>query len=274
MQHRYKLTISYEGTNYSGWQIQKKSISIQGLIENALSLIMKKKVPLLGASRTDAGVHALGQVAHFSSEDEIDMRKLQASLNGILPKDIRILKVDKVPPTFHARFSAKGKIYHYFLCNNAYENPFSRKYCLHFPHKLNFDSLQKAALLLEGTHDFTSFANNHLCGSAAVCPIKTIKKISIEHLEEGQLRFEFEADGFLYKMIRNMMGTLLEIAKGKREVESIKEILAAKDRKKAGQAAPALGLFLVKVNYESSSTMSSIDSKCKTPLGSAKSICG
>lgn len=271
MQHRYKFIISYEGTNYSGWQIQKKSISIQSLIENALLILMKKKVPLIGASRTDAGVHALGQVAHFSSEDELDMGKLQASLNGILPKDIRILKVDKVPLTFHARFSAKGKIYHYFLSNGPYQSPFVRKHSLHFPHKLNFDSLQKAASLLEGTHDFTSFANNQLCGSAAVCPVKTIKKIGIEHLEDGQVRFVFEADGFLYKMIRNMMGTLLEIAKGKREVESIKEILAAKNRKKAGQAAPALGLFLVKVHYESSSLISSMDSKCKAPLGSARS---
>lgn len=248
MKKRYKLSIAYDGTEYSGWQIQPHSVSIQDLIQKALFFLTKEKTEVVGASRTDAGVHALGQIAHFSAE-EMDIVKLQNSLNGILPKDIRIKKVEPVSETFHARYCAKGKIYHYFLSNRSFQDPFDNKYSLHFPHKLDLDLLREGALLFLGKHDFTSFANNHLIGAAAAKPVKTITKLNIDLLEENKIRFEFEADGFLYKMIRNIMGTLLEVATHKRNVESIKEIFAAKDRKKAGVAAPAKGLFLVKVHY-------------------------
>ncbi len=247
MKKRYKLNIAYDGTLYSGWQIQPKSVSVQELIEKALYILTKEKLKVFGASRTDAGVHALDQVAHFSFE-EMDLVKLQNSLNGILPKDIRIKNITEVSETFHARYSTKGKIYHYFLSNASFQDPFDSKYSFHFPHKLDLALLKEAASFFIGKHDFTSFANNHLSGAALTKPIKTITKLNIDFIDD-KIRFEFEADGFLYKMIRNIVGTLLEVAVHKRHLKSIQDIFLAKDRKKAGPAVPAKGLFLVKVHY-------------------------
>lgn len=244
----YKITITYDGTNYSGWQVQPNGISIQEKIQEALSIFLRHNTHLIGSGRTDAGVHALGQVAHFKSIHEIDQRRFLHSLNGLLPIDIRIKSIESVPENFHARYSAIGKTYYYYLHTNPIQDPFRRLYALHVFEKIDVNILQEAASHFIGQHDFTAFANESHTGVAAHDPIRTMKRLDITPLEEG-LRLEFEADGFLYKMVRNITGTLLETASGKRLPSSIPHLLASKDRKAAGKAAPPHGLFLAKVEY-------------------------
>ncbi|MBI5346301.1 MAG: tRNA pseudouridine(38-40) synthase TruA [Chlamydiae bacterium] len=252
MTHLYKMTLSYDGTNYCGWQIQKDRKSIQHLIQDFLKMILSEDIELIGASRTDAGVHALEQVAHFLTSKEIDASRIVYSLNGLLAKDIRINKIEREKPSFHARYSAIGKIYHYNICLSYYQNPINRFYSLHVRRKLDMELLKTAAKFFIGTHDFTSFANKSDEGAAKRNPIKTIKRIDIIETIDG-IRLEFEGDGFLYKMIRNIVGTILDIASKKIALENLNKILLAKDRKLAGKTAPALGLFLVKVIYDNKS---------------------
>jgi tRNA pseudouridine38-40 synthase len=246
--HRYKLILAYDGTQYGGWQIQLNSKSIQGFVQEALSTALRAPTQVTSSSRTDAGVHALAQVAHFSVESPIDPFRLIASLNGILPQDIRVVSMEEVLFTFHARYSATGKIYHYHLHLDRVLNPFKRKYALHVLYPLDLVRLQEARRLFVGTHDFTSFANESHLGSAARNPVRTLKRLDLVQ-EEGGVRLEFEADGFLYKMVRNITGTLLEVGRGKLSPADVEDLFKAKDRKKAPAAAPSHGLFLVKVNY-------------------------
>lgn len=255
-QRNYKLTIAYDGTHYHGWQIQPNGTSIQEKIQDALKTALRNEVQVIGSGRTDAGVHALGQVAHFKYDSEIDIYRLLASLNGLLPLDIRIKKIESVPLDFHAQYSALGKIYHYHLHLEQILNPFFRLYSLHVRERINLDLLKKASEHFLGTHDFTSFANEAHSGCAANDPIRTLKRLDIIP-ENGGIRLEFEADGFLYKMVRNIVGTLLEIASGKRSIEEIPFIFEAKDRRKAGKAAAPHGLFLVEVHYPKEITLTS-----------------
>jgi tRNA pseudouridine38-40 synthase len=246
--HNYKLIIAYDGTNYCGWQIQPNGTSIQELIQEQLSIISRTKITLIGSGRTDAGVHALGQTAHFHSPFIENQPRFLRSLNALLPPDIRILHIEDAPKTFHAQYSAIGKIYHYHLHLDGVADPFTRLYKLHVREKINRDLLQRATHQFIGTHDFTSFANEAHLGSASRNAVRTLKRIDVIE-EPGGVRLEFEGDGFLYKMVRNIVGTLLEVASGKYPLEEITAILAAKDRKKAGQAAPPQGLFLMRVIY-------------------------
>jgi tRNA pseudouridine38-40 synthase len=247
---KYKLTIGYDGTNYSGWQIQTdKVVSIQSLIQNALETILREKISLFGSGRTDAGVHAIAQIAHFSCESIFAIHKLRHSLNSLLPKDIRIEMIEEVESQFHARYSAIGKTYHYHMHLGAVQNPFRRLYALHIPYPIDRSLLKESAKYFIGTHDFSSFANDGKKGSAAKNAIRTIKRLDV--IEEGNtLRLEFEGNGFLYKMVRNIVGTLLEIATGKMKIDELAALFAAKDRRNAPAAAAAHGLFLVKVDYE------------------------
>lgn len=245
---KYKLTIAYDGTEYSGWQIQPNGLSIQTLIENALSTILRTPTKVVGSGRTDAGVHAWGQTAHFITSSPFDSQKLLLSLNGLLPLDIRILEIVEVPSTFHARYSATSKIYHYRLHLDPIPDPFKRRYAYHVPHPVSLFLLKSAASLFIGTHDFTSFANEARRGSAAKDPIRSLYRLDLIE-EAGGVRLEFEGDGFLYKMVRNITGTLLDVCAGKISLEQIPAILAAKDRKKAGRAAPPHGLSLMEVHY-------------------------
>lgn len=244
----YKITIAYDGTLYNGWQIQPNGISIQQKIQEALSIVLRHPTLITGSGRTDTGVHALGQVAHFKSPNEIEARRFLHSLNCILPIDIRIKTVEVVPEHFHARYSAKQKTYHYFLHTNPVLDPFQRLYAWHFFGEIHINNLLEAATYLVGTHDFSAFANESHTGAAAYNPIRHMKRLDIIPIEEG-FRLEFEADGFLYKMVRNITGTLLEVASGRRSPASIPKIISSKDRKKAGKTAPPQGLFLVKVDY-------------------------
>lgn len=244
----YKLTIAYDGTKYSGWQIQENALGIQPIIQEKIRIVLKEDIKLIGSGRTDAGVHALGQVAHFKCEKPVDSFKLLRSLNGMLPPEIRVHSCAQVPLDFHAQHSAKGKIYHYHLYLDEVMDPFIRLYRWHVRGRIDLEKLKDAAKKFLGTHDFTSFTNEADEGSAAKDPVRTIFRLDLVP-EKGGIRLEFEGDGFLYKMVRNIVGTLIEVARGKRSVESIDELFAAKDRRQAGMAAPPQGLFLIQVHY-------------------------
>jgi len=244
----YKLLIAYDGTNYCGWQVQPNGTSIQTLVQQALCTALRHPAKVIGSGRTDAGVHALEQAAHFVYDGVIDLEKLLYSLNGLLPVDIRVLSVLIAPADFHARYSAKGKIYRYHLHTGRVLNPFKRLYSTHLHYPIDRQLLKNAAKLFVGEHDFTSFSNEAHRGSASRDAVRTISRVDI--IENGdELIFEFEGDGFLYKMVRNIMGTILDVARGKLEIEQIALIFEAKDRRKAAPCAPPEGLFLVKVIY-------------------------
>lgn len=248
MTYNYRLDIAYDGTNYSGWQIQPNAISIQELIQQALKTILKEEVFVIGSGRTDAGVHAKGQVAHFKCLQEIDLFRCLVSINGLLPKDIRVRQVRAVPLDFHAQRSAIGKTYWYHIYTERIHDPFRFRYSWQVYNMCNVDLLKEASKQFVGTHDFTSFANESHRGSAAIDPVRTIHSLNLVE-EPGGIRLEFYADGFLYKMVRNIVGTLVEVASGKRDVEEIPALFAARDRRQAAQAAPPHGLFLMEVYY-------------------------
>lgn len=245
---KYRLNISYDGTEYGGWQIQPNAVSIQALIEKALSTLLRKEVKICGSGRTDSGVHALEQVAHFEIDEPVDLKRTLHSLNGILPRDIRILDLFPVPDSFHARFGAKGKIYRYHVQIGEAPLPMKLLYSIHIPYHLDRELVAQGAAICIGTKDFTSFSNEAHRGSASRNPIRTLRRLDIIP-EEGGFFFEFEGDGFLYKMVRNIVGTLLDIGRGHLPLENLTGIFEAKDRSYAGKAAPAKGLFLVKVLY-------------------------
>lgn len=244
----YRMDISYDGTCYGGWQVQPNAVTIQELIQNALKVVLRIDVALHGSGRTDAGVHALQQTAHFVVPFVIDPYRLTGSLNGVLPKDIRILKISEVSDDFHSRYSAIGKEYHYALSIGPVVSPFKRLYCWQIKQKVDLLVLQQAATQFLGTHDFTSFANEAHSGSAANDAVRTLTRADVV-CQEDLVVLQFEGNGFLYKMVRNMVGTLIECAIGKRPLKQIPEILLKKDRRFSGPAAPPQGLFLVRVDY-------------------------
>jgi tRNA pseudouridine38-40 synthase len=246
---KYAMVITYDGSSYGGWQVQPNTVSIQSLIEHALTTLCRHSVSVIGSSRTDAKVHALGQVAHFCLENEIDPKKLQYNLNGILPKDIRILDLYPISQEFHARYSAKGKIYHYHLHLDPVLDPFTLAYSWHVPYKLNLSLLKEALPFFIGVKDFSAFANESHKGAAAKNGEREIFRIDLIE-EKGGIRLEFEGSGFLYKMVRNITGTLIDISRGKIPLETIPKIFASKDRKQAGATAPPHALFLVKIHYD------------------------
>lgn len=245
---KYKITVAYDGTLYSGWQVQPHSLSIQEVLQKTLKIFLREEIQVIGSGRTDAGVHALGQVAHFSTSHQVDLGRFLLSANALLPPEIRIRDVEPVSEDFHAQYSTKGKEYHYHLSLGKVQEPFHRLYSYHFPYPINLDLLQDAAKAFLGKHDFTTFANSAHLGSASRNPVRTLKRLDVVE-EEGGVRLEFEADGFLYRMVRNITGTLLDCAGGRLSVDAVEELFQAKDRKKAPQAAPPQGLFLMKVFY-------------------------
>ncbi len=247
---KHKLILSYDGTAYSGWQVQKNATSIQTLVQEALSTILRSPLSLVGAGRTDSGVHALGQVAHFTTVSEIDRGKTLLSLNGLLPSAIRALSLESVSADFHARYSAKSKLYRYHLQLGPLRDPFKQRYSLFVPYPLDLELLRSATLEFIGKRDFTSFSNEAHRGSAAKNPVRTLESIELRQ-EGNSLYLEFKGEGFLYKMVRNIVGTLLDVARGKVPLSALPEIFAAKDRKCASPTAPAHGLFLVEVIYPS-----------------------
>lgn len=252
LSRNYKLVIAYDGTAYGGWQIQPNALTIQEVIQNGIQILLREKIAIIGSGRTDAGVHARAQVAHFRYAEEINPRRFVYSLNALLPHDIRIKSIEEVPLSFHAQYSVKEKSYRYFFCLDSVEDPFRRLYALHSHEKIDFSLLKENLPLLLGKQDFTSFANEGQSGSAAINPVRILTQAELKWENEHFCYLEFTANGFLYKMVRNMVGTLLEIGSGKRPSGDVSRILKSKDRKQAGQAAPAHPLFLWNVAYEKS----------------------
>lgn len=251
---RILLTISYNGKNYVGWQKQKNGKSVQETIENALSFLLGQKIEICGSGRTDAKVHALAQTASFDASSErfvknfckintLNSKKLVAALNANLPHDIRIISAKKVSSSFHARFNVKQKTYLYRL--SWEETPFNQDFVGLFQEKPNVKEIEKAAKFLLGEHDFSSFCSAKTETKDFVRTIFSIKIIK----KHNELNFEICGNGFLYNMVRIIVGTLYEVGTGKRTAESIYEILEAKDRTKAGKTAPAEGLYLKAVKY-------------------------
>lgn len=240
-----KLTLEYDGENYHGWQRQPQVTTIQGMIEEALAKVLQEKMNLIGAGRTDAGVHARGQVANFKTKSNIPLKNLKAALNGLLPEDIVVRHAVQVPDDFHARYDAKSKSYCYTILNSPLPSPFYRKYAYFFPHPLDTAAMKRAAKFLVGRHDFSSFRG---AGMTRGNHIRKVKRLRIS-TEKELIRLDMEADGFLYNMVRIIAGTLLEAGRGKMVAGEVRRILRAKDRRQAGPTLPARGLCLVKVKY-------------------------
>ncbi|HHT9130310.1 MAG TPA: tRNA pseudouridine(38-40) synthase TruA, partial [Candidatus Brocadiaceae bacterium] len=229
-----RLLIEYEGTHYAGWQWQKNGKTIQETLSKAIERVIQEKVEIHGAGRTDAGVHALGQVANFKTNSIIPAERLLHGVNFYLPPDITVKEVSDVEESFHARYCAKSKVYQYTLFNDWTRTSLHRNFCYMCGFRLDVDKMIATTRCLMGTHDFTSFTTKALCEKNR---IRTIKKLDIK--KDGRcIYFTIEADGFLYNMVRTIVGTLIEIGRGKIAVESISDILDAKDRNLAGPTAP------------------------------------
>lgn len=251
----YKLLIAYDGTNYCGWQKQKNGTTIQGILESALATIYKEPISLTGASRTDSGVHALGQVAHFISSIFIDTRKIQKQINGIIPKDIRILDCSRAPPSFHARYLAKKKIYHYTINTAPVPSPMIRLYNYCIPDSLDIFLLNEAAKYFVGEMDFLAFANSRGRNTNISNSVRVIYSIDIT-VVETQIIIKFLGNGFLYKMIRNIVGTLIAVARKNLSLDDIPLLLKKRDRTLIPTLAPALGLCLMQIEYDVNETLS------------------
>lgn len=243
-----KLEIEYDGTNYCGWQVQncaKSKPSIQQTIESALQKILQEKIKLIGSGRTDAGVHALAQVANFRTKNTITVEKLKGALNGNLPQDISIHRITEVAADFNSRFSAKSKIYRYTILNRPHSSPLLRNRVYFVKYPLDLKLMRSEAKALLGRKNFKSFQST---SAKEKNPVRRIKSIKIAG-EKGLVHIEIEADSFVYNMVRNIVGTLVDIGRGKFKKGELKRILLARNRRAAGPNAPAQGLVLVKVKY-------------------------
>lgn len=243
---RIKLVVAYDGTCYHGWQIQPNAITVEGVLNQALSELLGEEIMVAGTSRTDAGVHAYGNVAVFDSETRIPGEKISYALNQRLPEDIVIQSSEEVSPEFHPRYQKSDKTYEYRILNRKFPLPIERKYA-HFVYEtLDIDGMREAAAYLVGEHDFASFCS---AGSQVQDTVRTINFLEIE--ERGDLLcIRINGNGFLYNMVRIIAGTLLQVGSGVREPISVKEALEAKNREAAGPTAPAKGLHLLEIHFK------------------------
>jgi tRNA pseudouridine38-40 synthase len=241
-----KITLTYDGTRFVGWQRQADGESIQGLLEDALERFEGTRVTANGAGRTDAGVHALGQVASVRVTFPHDVRTLTRALNAHLPPDVRVVSVEDAPDRFHARFSATGKTYRYQIRNTAIADPFDRAFVWHVPEPLSLPAMAAAARLLVGTHDFSAFRS---AGSDVTDPVRTVTRSEWRN-NSGLLTYEISGGGFLRHMVRAIVGTLVDVGRDWRRPEDISALLKGARRADAGPTAPPLGLFLTSVDYD------------------------
>jgi tRNA pseudouridine38-40 synthase len=242
---RIMLTVAYDGTAYCGWQVQPNGLAVQEVLESALRDLLGKDTPTIGASRTDAGVHARGNVAVFDTEARMRGDRFAFALNTHLPEDIRIQGSREVPPEFHPRFTSTVKTYEYKILNRTFPDPLRRRDSLFCYGNLDLDAMGQAAACLVGTHDFQSFAASH---GAAENTVRTIYDICLRK-EEDMIRLRITGNGFLYNMVRIIAGTLLEVGKGSIRPEQMEDILEARDRSQAGPTARACGLTLLEIRY-------------------------
>ncbi|HZW48828.1 MAG TPA: tRNA pseudouridine(38-40) synthase TruA [Bacillota bacterium] len=245
--HNYKLTISYDGEHFRGWQrLGNGENTIQGKIENALSVLLGYPIEIVGASRTDAGVHALAQTANFKAMEDLSADEIRHFLNHYLPKAISITAVEEVSERFHSRYNAKAKTYLYKIWNETYSNPFMRFYSMQVEKKLDLNKMKKSCQYFLGEHDFTAYSN---AKSNNKDKIRTIYSLELEK-KDGFLQIRICGDGFLYNMVRKIVGTLIEIGLGEKEAEEIPLILLSTERILTGIMAEAEGLYLEKIAYE------------------------
>ena len=244
----YKLTVEYDGTEFRGWQIQKQNErTVQGELEKVCARIFQHKANVIGSGRTDSGAHALGQVAHFKAQTKLSPQEIQKAFNALLPEDIVIHAVRAVDSTFHAQLSATGKTYRYTILNRPYRTAQTRRTSYFYPYKLNVAAMRREARDLIGCRDFRSFqASDSLREDKST--VRRVKAVRLRRAKDC-IYFEITANGFLYKMVRNIVGTLLEVGNGRLPPGSIQRILRLKNRTKAGATAPAHGLCLMKVDY-------------------------
>jgi tRNA pseudouridine38-40 synthase len=248
----YKLTIQYDGTDFHGWQIQGELRTVQGELERALSLIENAEVTIIGSGRTDAGVHAEGQVANVKLSRDFTPEKLRLALNGNLWRDVRILQVESVNEDFHARFSAKGKTYIYRVVNSPIMSPFWLRYAMHEPRPLDVGLMGETARLFLGTHDWTAFSSVH---SNSENKVRTINEFSVQSVWDSRanapiIEFRISGNGFLRYMVRSIVGTLIEIGRGDKSSDTISKAIIEGNRSLAGKTAVACGLTMLKVDYD------------------------
>jgi tRNA pseudouridine38-40 synthase len=246
-----KMILAYDGTDFSGWQVQPDAVTVQGTLATAIGRVTAEKVLPQGSGRTDAGVHALAQVVTFVTESKVPTENFMKALNDILPPSIRVLAVGEMPADFHARHSAQAKTYHYRIFRGAICPPFLARYVWHYPYPLNEEVLGDAAALVIGPKDFTSFAAvdpERGRDGEPVSNFRTIFSSSWQRSGE-ELIYTVRGSGFLHHMVRNLVGTFILVGKGTLQTEDISRILAARDRSAAGATAPANGLYLVSVEY-------------------------
>jgi tRNA pseudouridine38-40 synthase len=244
-----RLTLAYDGTDYAGWQVQPNGTAVQEVVERAIEKVLGVKVRIHGSGRTDAGVHAAGQVAHFKIPDRaarIPIKRLCRALNGALPPDVRALKAEQAPEDFHARYSAKLKTYRYRIFTGEVLSPFDRRWALHWPRPLDVAAMRRAARVLAGRHDFAAFSANPQREQEST--VRTLKRLAVTRRGDW-LTVTATADGFLYKMVRSLVGALLKVGAGKLPAADIKGILASRKRTALVETAPPQGLCLVRVCY-------------------------
>lgn len=242
---RIMLTVAYDGTNYHGWQIQPNVITIESVLNEALSLLFKEEIHVIGASRTDTGVHALGNIAVFDTEARMPGDKVSYALNQRLPQDIRIEDSREVPLDFHPRHCNSRKTYEYRILNRTFRDPTKRLDTYFYHHNIDIDRMKKAAQYLVGEHDFKSFCSIH---AVVETTVRTIYAIDVER-EHDVIGIRITGNGFLYNMVRIIAGTLIQAGCGMIEPEDVKEILEAKDRSMAGPTAPACGLTMIGITF-------------------------
>jgi tRNA pseudouridine38-40 synthase len=242
----HRLTIAYRGTDFSGWQRQEVKRTVQGCLEQALETLWGHPISLQGSGRTDTGVHALGQVASFNARRLHTGPVLQRALNANLPRDVRVVKCRLLSPSFHARFEATGKTYRYLIWNHLVQDPFTWDTHWHVPRPLDLPAMRRAARALVGKHDFATFTSNP--GYERETTVRLMRRVSLAR-HGAVLSFHFTADGFLYRMVRNLVGALTKVGLGKISVDEFIAILRACSRSRAPATAPACGLYLMHVGY-------------------------
>jgi tRNA pseudouridine38-40 synthase len=241
----FKVILEYDGTYYAGWQRQPDQATIQATVEETLAMVAQERISIVGAGRTDAGVHALGQVASFRTNRTLSAADWLRALNGLLPKDICIKSVERAADGFHARYSAVGKLYEYRILNRPHRSALDRHRLWHLRRYLDLDAMRAAAVTLVGLHDFSSFEGSPTDNTDPMCRLDRLTL----HREGDLIRIEAYADRFLRQMVRALVGTLVEVGAGKRDADSLKAVLAAQTRAAAGKTAPPQGLYLVRVDY-------------------------
>jgi tRNA pseudouridine38-40 synthase len=242
----FKMTVEYDGSAYCGWQRQENGTSIQQLLEEAIKLITGQKVSVIGSGRTDAGVHALNQVGSFKCSTKLTVNKIFMGMNSVLPPDIVVRELEEVSDDFNALRDAKSKVYVYKICNQRLRPALGRNYFWHIHYPLDIGKMKKAAKYLIGTHEFSCFCAT---GTDVKDRVRTIVYVEIKTCDDGIIEIKVESHGFLKYMVRNIIGTLVEVGRGKREPEEMKTIIESQNRNIAGVTAPAYGLFLMEVKY-------------------------